>query len=109
MKKILIISLLSMGYAFAEDSNSSQPMTSEAQVDQRQENQGKRIEQGVQSGELTEKEQHRLERKQRNIEKAQKRAEADGTVDDQEKRRLKRMQNRASREIYRKKHNERKR
>ncbi len=79
MKKILLISLFSMGYAFA------------------------------QSGELTEKEQHRLERKQRNIEKAQKRAEADGTVDDQEKHRLKRMQNRASREIYRKKHNERKR
>ncbi|MEK6772512.1 MAG: hypothetical protein AABY64_01110 [Bdellovibrionota bacterium] len=101
MKKvILFVMLISLG-TFAEE-------TPADPVDQRQENQEKRIEEGKASGQLTEKEEHRLKRRQHRIEKAEKRAEADGTVTPEEAKKLKHMQNRASREIYRKKHNKRK-
>ncbi len=101
MKKvILFVMLISLG-SLAEEAPTNT-------VDQRQENQEKRIEEGKTSGQLTEKEEHRLERRQNHIEKAEKRAEADGKVTPQEAKKLNRMQNRASREIYRKKHNNRK-
>lgn len=78
-------------------------------VDQRQENQEKRIEQGVQSGEINKREERRLKRQQERIEKAEDRAKADGTVTNEEKRQLKRMQNRASRNIHHQKHDGQKR
>ncbi|MCL5966364.1 MAG: hypothetical protein M1550_04005 [Deltaproteobacteria bacterium] len=77
-------------------------------VEQRQENQQKRIGQGIPSGELTPRETIRLEREQAGIERAERRAEADGTVTPKERVRLKRKQDKASRDIYRLKHNRRK-
>lgn len=76
-------------------------------VDRRQQNQQRRIGQGVASGELTPREAIRLEREQQAIERAQRRAEADGTVTPRERARVHRKLNTASRDIYRLKHNNR--
>jgi hypothetical protein len=77
-------------------------------VDQRQENQQRRIGQGVASGELTPGETILLEKEQAGIRRAERRAKADGDVTPKERARLKKRQSKASRDIYRLKHNERK-
>lgn len=77
-------------------------------VEKRAENQEKRIEQGVASGELNKPEERRLKRQQNRIEKAKQMAEADGTVTDAEKKKLAKMQNRASRHIRHEKHDKQK-
>jgi hypothetical protein len=74
-------------------------------VDQRQERQAKRIDAGVQSGQLTQKETRTLERQQTHVRMAEHRAKADGKVTHAERQHLHHMQNRTSRHIYRKKHN----
>lgn len=71
----------------------------------RQARQYKRIKQGVQSGEITKKEMQRLLREQKRIELARRRSLRDGYLSPREKNRLDRMLDRASREIYRAKHN----
>ena len=73
-------------------------------VDKRQERQSARIEQGAASGALTGREQRRLNREQRAIGKAEEKARADGTVTGKEKRRLEHMQDHASRDVHRQKH-----
>ena len=73
-------------------------------VDQRQANQEKRIDQGVASGTLTARETKRLTREQTAIDKAENKAKADGTVTRHERRRLHTMQNHASHDIRRQKH-----
>lgn len=73
-------------------------------VDARQERQQARIAQGAASGALTAREVRRLEREQRAVAHAEQHAKADGTVTAQERRRLDRVQDRASRDIYRQKH-----
>jgi hypothetical protein len=73
-------------------------------IDQRQANQEHRIEQGVQSGELTHKEAVRLEAQQYRIDKAEDRAKADGKVTRAERRQLQQKQNNASRNIHHQKH-----
>ena len=74
-------------------------------VDRREANQERRIEQGVRSGALSPGEARRLEAQQERIERAEGRAKADGVVTGRERTHLENMQNRASRNIYRKKHN----
>ena len=76
-------------------------------INQRQRNQQHRIGQGVQSGQLTGHETRQLERQQARIQATKKKDKADGNVTPQEKAQLTRMQNRASRDIYRDKHNNR--
>jgi hypothetical protein len=73
-------------------------------VEKRQQLQQERIGQGVASGQLTPQETVRLEKQQAGIERAQDRAEADGKVTPKERARLKKKQDRASRRIYREKH-----
>jgi hypothetical protein len=70
----------------------------------RQAHQQARIGEGVRSGELTRPEARRLEREQRHIRRAERRVRADGEVTAGESARLDRMQDRASRRIYREKH-----
>lgn len=74
-------------------------------IDQRQENQERRIEQGVNSGALTEREANRLEHQQMRIEHQEEAAKADGVVTPGERARLTHQQNKANRNIARKKHN----
>jgi hypothetical protein len=64
-----------------------------------------RIQQGVQSGEITPLEYQRLEREQAAIEAHRQKAWADGTLSPWEAQHLTREQNRASRHIWRTKHN----
>jgi len=73
-------------------------------VDQRQAEQQARIQQGVASGQLTAREKRRLQGEQRAIARAKAHAKADGTVTAQERARLQHMQDHASRDIYRQKH-----
>lgn len=73
-------------------------------VDQRQDQQSARIQQGAQSGSLTPREQRRLQREQRAVQRAENRAKADGVVTPKERRRLDRMQDKASADIARQKH-----
>ncbi len=77
-------------------------------VKNRQVRQQKRIHQGVHSGELTKRETVRLQKEQRHINRARKRALSDGELTRKERVRLERKQDRASRHVYRAKHNERK-
>jgi len=73
-------------------------------IDQRQENQERRIDQGIQSGQLTGPEAERLQRQQNRIETMESKAQADGKVSAAERRKIRRAQNRASRRIWREKH-----
>ena len=73
-------------------------------IDQRQANQERRIQQGVKSGQLTDREAARLEKRQAKIEADKQAAKADGKVTPQERKQLQREQNQASRGIARQKH-----
>jgi|CXWL01.1.fsa_nt_gi hypothetical protein len=73
-------------------------------VDQRQENQDARIDQGVASGELNRREEARLEGNQQHIDNVENRALADGVVTGHERRVIERKQDRSSRRIARQKH-----
>ncbi len=77
-------------------------------IDKRQEIQQKRIDQGVQSGELNKRETARLERHQAGIEKMENKAKADGTVTKKERATLHHAQNHESRRIHRQKHDRQK-
>lgn len=73
-------------------------------VDARQQRQEARINQGAASGALTPRETRRLHHEQRRIEHAEAHAKADGTVTPRERARLHHMQDHASRDIHRQKH-----
>ena len=73
-------------------------------IDRRQDYQQNRIEQGIQSGQITRNEAYRLEQGERAIDRAQARARADGVVTPQERARIDRMTDRESRDIYRQSH-----
>lgn len=89
--------LLTSAAAFAQS-----PVT--PGVDQRQINQEQRIQQGVQSGQLTPREAARLERGQERVQRMEDRAKADGTVTAQERKRLQHAENVQSRQIQRERH-----
>jgi hypothetical protein len=73
-------------------------------VDAREANQEKRIGNGVNNGELTARETLRLEREQKRIAVAEAKAKADGKVTHHERKRLDKMQDAASRDIHKQKH-----
>lgn len=73
-------------------------------IDQHQANQERRIDQGVVSGSLTQREANRLERGQQRVDNMENRAKADGVVTRQERARLHQAQEVQSDRIYRQKH-----
>ena len=73
-------------------------------ADQRQQNQAQRIRQGVDSGELTARETHRLVEGQRHVNRLERGAKADGDVTAAERLRIEQAQDRQRRRIYRQKH-----
>jgi hypothetical protein len=83
------------------NSASSQRMQADVQ---RNVNQERRIEQGVQSGQLTNREAGRLERGQARVDRTEARAGADGHVGAGEQRRIQKQENRQSKRVYREKH-----
>ena len=108
MKKIIakIVSgsaacLFVVATAFAADNDPG--------IQQREINQQNRINQGVQSGQLTPREAGRLETQQARIQQREERMTArdGGQLTARDKAKLTRQQNKASRNIARKKHNDR--
>jgi len=100
MKQVLsVISavIVMTGIAWAEG-------TDTPRIDQRQENQEKRIERGVDSGQLNAAEAARLNKQQENINKMENKAKADGVVTKKERARIGHAQDRTSRHIARQKH-----
>lgn len=73
-------------------------------IDKRQAEQQKRIDQGVQSGQLTSKEAARLEKGQDRVQAMEDRAKADGKVTARERERIQHAQNVQSRHVAKEKH-----
>ena len=90
------------------DPNSASSQRMQGDV-QRNINQQNRIEQGVQSGRLTNREASRLERGQARVNRTEARAGADGHVNAREQARIQHRENVQSRHIFRDKHNGRQR
>jgi hypothetical protein len=83
------------------DSASSKRMQADVQ---RNVNQQQRIEQGVKSGELTKRETAKLEAGQAKVNRKEARAGADGHVGPKEQARIQKSENKASRKIFKEKH-----
>ena len=73
-------------------------------IDQRQANQEKRIDQGIASGQLNERESNQLNKQQEHINKMEDKAKSDGVVTKKERAKIDHTQDRASRNIAREKH-----
>jgi Skp family chaperone for outer membrane proteins len=73
-------------------------------VNARQHNQRERIQQGVQSGELTRRETRNVAEEQRDVRQLERAYKSDGTLTGAERRDLHHEQNQASRDIYQQKH-----
>lgn len=97
--KILILAAAIAGIALGALPAAAQP------VGVREHRQQRRIDQGVRSGELTHREAYRLERQQARIDRSVARdRRTGGHLSYAERRRLAYRQDRASRAIYRQKH-----
>jgi len=90
------------------DPNSPSAKRMEADV-QRNVNQERRIDQGIRSGELTNREAANLERGQARIDRKEARAASDGSVGPNEQRHIQQAENRQSRNIWHEKHDGRRR
>lgn len=90
--------------AFAQTTPPARDPAATPGIDKRQANQEKRIQQGVQSGQLTGKEAARLEKGQARIERMEQRAKSEGVVTKKERAQIQRQQNVQSRHIAREKH-----
>ncbi|HEX8091798.1 MAG TPA: hypothetical protein VF762_23295 [Blastocatellia bacterium] len=75
-------------------------------IDGRERCEQRRIRQGVRSGELTRREAERLSAEQFRIRAYEARARSDGSLTRRERYRLDHMLDRASRDIYRQKHDD---
>ena len=91
---VLMLGMSGMAFAQAET-----PV-----IDQRQANQEKRIDQGIASGQLNEREANRLNKQEEHINKMEDKAKADGVVTKGERAKIDHAQDRASRHIAREKH-----
>lgn len=105
-KTLIALLTLAGASAFAQ-TPAPTPGTNTPRVDQREANQQNRIANGAANGSLTPRETQRLETQQARVDNAEAKAKADGTVTAKERRRLHAMQDGASRDIRRKKHNDR--
>jgi len=95
----LALSLISVA-ASAQDAGSTQT----PRIDQRQDNQAQRIDNGVASGQLNKREARRLERQQRGIHRAESAAKADGSLSKQERHKLRQAQRNSNGAIAKQKH-----
>ena len=92
---------------FAKTDNDKKPET----IHQRKVNQQQRIHQGVKSGELTKHEARNLEKKEHALNKEERnmRKMDGGKLTKQDRKTLNQQQNQVSKQIYKDKHNKRKR
>lgn len=75
-------------------------------ITERQHAQDRRIDRGIRHHELTRREAYQLRENERNISRYKRMAMADGRITRAERRHLRYLENRASRAIYRDRHNE---
>jgi hypothetical protein len=101
--RILAAAVAALAFALPAAAQTATP-----RVDQREANQQKRIDQGVQSGQLTPKEAARLEKGQAKVEKMEEKAKADGKVTKKERAALHHAQDKQSRHIAKQKHDKQK-
>lgn len=99
---IAAIMLAASSAAMAQAPAPGAPVT--PRVDQRQENQQQRIDQGVASGQLTPREAARMDRQQGRVAASEAQAKSDGVVTKKERARLAHQQNKTSRHIRHQKH-----
>ena len=92
------------GVAFAQTPSLAKDLTATPRLDKREVTQEKRIEQGVVSGQLTPREEQRLEARETHLNNVEAKAKADGVVTGKERKRLHAMANSDSKAIYRQKH-----
>lgn len=93
------------GFASAADTVTTPSEARSARIDQRQANQDKRIDKGVQSGQLNAREAARLDKGQARVDNMENRALAnDGKIGKKEARRIEHAQDAQSARIYRQKH-----
>ncbi len=100
MKKIIAI-LIILGSNYT----AVLAQTATPTINKTQKKQQIRIHQGIKSGELTRGEVRKLENQQKVIQRDKKIAKADGIVTSRERKNIRKEQNRASNNIYKKKHN----
>ena len=105
MKKIVFKVILLAGLLFAFALQSSAQSEATPGTTKRQVKQTLRIAEGKSSGELTRRETKNLKRQQRHIRRTKRAAKADGIVTKREKAAIQHKQNKASRNIARKKNN----
>lgn len=74
-------------------------------ADRRQEHQQERLRDGIEDGSVTRREAFMLRSMQRFVDRAESRMKADGEVTPQERARLESLQDQASQQIYRARHN----
>jgi hypothetical protein len=98
--KLRILAILVAAAALPAAANPTQTPT----VGERQVNQEARIQQGVQSGQLTPKETAKLEKGQAKVEADKEKAMADGKVTKKERKKLAKEQDKQSKKIYKQKH-----
>jgi uncharacterized membrane protein YebE (DUF533 family) len=79
-------------------------LSAQGRINKRQARQDKRIEQGVASGQLTNKEAAKLEAGQAKVQTAETAARADGKVTAKEHAKIEHMQDKQSKKIARQKH-----
>jgi hypothetical protein len=102
MKQMLIGAsafVVMTGMAFAENETS--------RIDQPQTNQEQRVDQGIASKQLNEREADRLNTPQEQINKMEEKAKSDGVMTRKERARIAAAQDRAARHIAREKHDRR--
>ena len=91
-------------FAFAQTTPPVPAAPSTPNIDKRQAEQQKRIDQGVQSGQLTNREAARLEKGQAKVQRMEAKAKADGVVTAKERKQITREQDKQSTRIAREKH-----
>lgn len=113
MKKMVTFAMASLLFAAATNVSLAQDPPAERKEPlrkERQERQQKRINQGVKSGELTKKEAIRAERRQGAIaDDIREARKSGGVVTAKEKAKIQHEQNKASKQIYKEKHDAQKR
>ncbi len=109
MNSTFLAAALSLGLLTVASAQTPTPTPKTPGITKRQHEQQQRIRQGSRSGSLTRGETRRLENGQRDIREDKQEAKADGVVTTQERAEIRQDQNQANRQIYRAKHNNRRR
>jgi hypothetical protein len=98
-KTLVVLALAGCGANVALAQTTGTP-----RIDQRQENQERRIDRGVESGKLNDKEAARLEKGQARVQRLEDKAAADGKVTTRERARIEHKQDVQSARIAKQKH-----